>query len=376
MTIWHQLFMWVAYSAFGACVYAAYKTWLSDPAKGAKQLATIAFFAFMYWLLESWGYYRAPYYFYPSVFPDMIDHFDWMQYAWFRDWFGEASNLCAIAPSDHECTPNLTRGVGAAFDPSRQISLSVLFLEASLTWSVMTTALLFNQSSAGRYLQPFLVALVLVLIDAFLDPVLSESHDIATDADVGAGVRLWQWCVCEDLGLSWLGISLFRYGVPVFNNAVWFAGPVILVALAMIFEWVQYIISLLTGGGGGGPPPLTILQLGYTLIVLFGALLVFAYSPSLSDLMGFQVPIWLQNLMLILLLVGTVVATLALSGSFVGGHPLRLELAYPAVATMLLVLITYLFAEAGFLRSNLLWLWLVALVSGVAVVLFARRPYQ
>lgn len=172
------------------------------------QVFLFAFLVFAFWLVESWAHHRTPFYLYSTAFGDLVPRF----------------RFEGLVESG--VTNRCTKLVLALVKELRadRIPLSVLLMEASLTYSALWTARLLG---ASLVIQPFLAALVLVNIDALLDPVVATAHN-CTDGSLstrpGIGLGFWRWYVDKESLAEW-------YGVPIFNYAAWFAAPVFLISL-------------------------------------------------------------------------------------------------------------------------------------------------
>jgi hypothetical protein len=345
MPTWPQLWVVAAYSAFFVTLYAIYRIWISHGwAVGLRQLLTFVLFAVLFWLLESWAFYRAPYYYYPPLFPDMIPHYRWDLVSWFP---GVIASECDVR------LPTLDFGV----------SRTIILVEASLTFVVMWTTRLLE---APRYLRPFLAGLVFLAVDAFLDPVLARSYDCTSEGGApgvlpnGEGLEFWRWDVTERLGAWW-------FGIPLYNYASWYAAPVVLIALASILGWVrQFIEWVMNPTAATAPAMPSLVELVFLLIVLFGFLLIFALAPTSI------LPIELQALLLVAVVVGSAIAVLWFVGKFNFANAWRWELIYPQLVCVVFPLAAFLLSG---LYASVPYLWIVPLVSIPAVVLFAISPY-
>ncbi|MGH7289130.1 MAG: UbiA family prenyltransferase, partial [Myxococcota bacterium] len=95
------------------------------------------------------------------------------------------------------------------------------------TYAALWTARLLG---SNLVIQPFLAALVLVNVDALLDPVVATAHNCVNGMLMerpGIGLGFWRWYI-DPRGLGeW-------YGVPIFNFAVWFAAPLFLISLVNV----------------------------------------------------------------------------------------------------------------------------------------------
>jgi hypothetical protein len=103
----------------------------------------------------------------------------------------------------------------------------------------------------NRAVAPLLAGLLMVDIDALLDPVVAADYACvgAQQNSIGggfgqAGLGLWNWYY-PDPNFDRIPSDLaIWFGVPLFNYAAWWAAPVVLGSLVMVFQ------SRCAGGGG------------------------------------------------------------------------------------------------------------------------------
>lgn len=202
-----------------------------------REVLVFGVFVLMFWSLESYAHYRAPYYAYSTSFRDGLPRLHYFEH-WVDHW-----------PKLYDCCTDIVR----AFANSPQggkIPLSVVLLEASLTYASLWTAKLLR-GPAGA--QPIFAGLVLVTVDALLDPIVAMGHvcggklSLPTPA-TGNGIGLWHWYTptardfvyacppvqpwqhCEH-PLSGVNTLAPYFHIPIFNYAAWLGAPIILVAI-------------------------------------------------------------------------------------------------------------------------------------------------
>jgi len=209
-TFWTRLFMLACYAAAGVCLYRSIREGCRTSLKCALgQVCVFAGFAVAFWFVESWAHHRTGFYLYSATFADGVSRIPFER---------------VVAPGVvNECTQLVAR-LGEALDATR-IPLSIVLMEASLTYSAMWTARLLG---ANLVVQPLVAALVMLDIDLLLDPVLATAHDCSSGAPLptsGFGLGFWRWYVDP----RHTEAAQF-FGIPVFNYAAWFAAPLLLVA--------------------------------------------------------------------------------------------------------------------------------------------------
>jgi 4-hydroxybenzoate polyprenyltransferase len=213
-SFWTHVFTLCAYAMAAGCLYRGIKEGSRDGVSAAfGQILIFAFFTFLYWFLESWAHHRTPYYVYSTTFSDLIPRCPWIE------------NIIDQAKDD-TCTKLVIK---IQKDPDidiNRIPMSVILMEASLTYSAMWTTRILK---AGLYGQPFLAGILLLTVDLLLDPVVAEKHNCVADAAADrVGIGLWHWFVDTDKLATW-------YGIPLFNFAAWLAAPICCIALANLF---------------------------------------------------------------------------------------------------------------------------------------------
>src|SRR5262249_35012064 len=112
-----------------------------------------------------------------------------------------------------------------AMDGARGLPLSVMMMEAALTYAAMWTA---RKAEASPVVQALFAGLSLLALDALLDPAVAAIHDCGTGAlaaSTRSGIGLWRWYSIGAPSAEW-------FGIPLFNFAAWFAGPALLVSFA------------------------------------------------------------------------------------------------------------------------------------------------
>lgn len=223
---WTHLFTLSGCAMALACIYGATKKGLSVEGRQrhwavAEQLFVFALLAFLFYALESLAHLRAPYYTYSTTFVDLVPRFSFPRFI--EEWGDRAVKS--------SCTVLVQSLPG-------KIPISVVLLEASLTYSAMWTA---RKLGGTLWVQPFFAGFLMLTIDALLDPVVATGHtcDGALAPVTGNGVGLWHWF---SLGEADLGskpglaepvehLLAQWFHIPVFNFAVWLSAPIAAVAL-------------------------------------------------------------------------------------------------------------------------------------------------
>ncbi len=206
---WTHLFSLTSYAMAIACLWfgqheGAREGQFRPFARVREPLVFITFVAGM-WALESYALYRAPYYAYSSTFLDNLPRLP----------------LGLSEPVANACTRT-------AESHSRHIPLSVLLFEASVVYGAMWIT---RRLSAVPVVQPVVAGLSMFAIDLLLDPVVARSYTCDGKTSIAGsegGLGLWNWYVPKGEG----GVALGDwFNVPVFNYALWFAAPMILISV-------------------------------------------------------------------------------------------------------------------------------------------------
>jgi hypothetical protein len=340
LTIWQILFLFAAYSAALVCLYATYRIGLERGWQwGVIHLLVLFGFVFLYWLLESWAGIRTPYYSYPpppSGLPDVVPYFNW-----------------PTCPGKNYCTLDEP--------PNVRIPVSVLLLEATTTFAAMHTARLLTANSE-RILRPLMGAVAMLVLDFFLDPLASTSSSCVADSGMPVdGLGFWNWYVLPRLGPD-------AFGIPLFNYAMWYAVPIVLIALVGLFGWFYDIYF--NPINVGGPPKnwVTILLDGVFLALIiwvFGVIIMM--SPNFPT-----IPIYYLKWLFVGILFSTLLTILSALKLFNYDNDFRWWFVYPQLIFLLVALIS--FFGGGFV-TTIPKLWIVALVVSPLFVLWTLSPY-
>jgi 4-hydroxybenzoate polyprenyltransferase len=235
---WTYVFIGISYTAalgclshavrMGALEYAVAKQ-LKHPrvariSAAASPALFFLGFVVVLWAIESWAHFRTPFYVYDESFErDMIPR---IPFAAFMP--------ASWAPVPHKCS-DLVLQLMCAHRVFTRIPLSVLLLEASLVYSAMWAAILLG---TGFRLAPFLAGLIVVNVDAILDPVVAASHSCnGALSEAAPRLGLWHWyqgASPQDAE----GIAQW-FGVPLFNYGAWWAGAVILVSFVLLVQYMR-----------------------------------------------------------------------------------------------------------------------------------------
>lgn len=244
-TFWIRIFVFFVYALMLGCVYHAARVGALEYER-ARQLGYpphvrvsaaltwlvfLALFAVLFWALESWAHFRTPFYLYDKGFPDLIPRIP------FRDYLSSAWQ-----PIVHECSTTVQKLMKVDHE-YRKIPLSIPLLESALIYCTLWIAMLMG---VNRAFAPLLAGLLMVDIDALLDPVVAADYACvgAQQNSIGggfgqAGLGLWNWYY-PDPNFDRIPSDLaIWFGVPLFNYAAWWAAPVVLGSLVMVFQSVR-----------------------------------------------------------------------------------------------------------------------------------------
>ena len=333
------------YVAVFICLWAIVKIWLTLGWKtGAANLLIFAAFAFIFWMVESFANIHAPFYSYPplgaylQVFPDLIPHFPWSA-------LGVTASDLAMT---HPC----------AQTPSSYLSATIPLSAAVICFCLMWTArLLLDQFWTQPFrpaIAPFMVGLVALLLDLYLDPVLSNAHDCVASTVGGGfsfplvhgGLDYWRWFADPSLGDTWW------FEIPIFNFAVWFSAPVLLVSLVVLFTW---LVS-----------PTSAQDFFLRSAVALGAGIVVFTSP------GAQMP----TAQIAAVMAAILLAVYIILGdwkTYRRNNPWRWELVLPMLFYFLYPLLALLFAPGIPLTVGLL---VASLIFSFVGIVFVLAPYR
>jgi len=182
----------------------------------AEQLLAFAVLMLLFWALESLAHSRAPYYVYSSAFGDLIPRIRFEQISPIFD-----------TPLRNACT-DLVQSSGV----DGKIPLSVILLEASLTYASLWTARLLD---VALWAQPVFAGLAMVTVDALLDPIVAAGHgcSIAPLPASGNGVGLWHWfspTAADLVGVNQNPLAQW-FHIPLFNYGAWLGAPIVALSL-------------------------------------------------------------------------------------------------------------------------------------------------
>lgn len=259
-----------------------------------REVLVFSAFVLMFWSLESYAHYRAPYYAYSTAFRDSLPRLHY-----FEPWLKDLPRLC------DRCTEIVE---AFAAKQGGKIPLSVVLLEASLTYAALWTAKLLRGPVGA---QPIFAGLVLVTVDALLDPIVAMGHACSGDLSLatpasGNGIGLWHWYTptARDLVYacppveSWQvcqkpasGVNTLApyFHIPIFNYAAWLGAPIILVALVNLIgpvrrhwfiPWCRRLLARLKGNTSHTSPDVHWKQVALLLSVLIPLLIVIGIAPA------------------------------------------------------------------------------------------------
>jgi len=335
---WHLLFMIASYSAILVCLYAVYRIGVERGWQwGAIHLIILGAFYVLFWLMESWAAIRTPYYVYPPAFPDVVGYYPWNT--------NPVVNLCAFNTPTDDGIPR-----------------AVLFLETALVFAAMHTAMLLTPIRRFRLLRPFMAALALLGLDLFLDPLASWSFECMTIGSPSQlGLGFWHWHVLPALGPD-------GFGIPLFNYAVWYAAPVVLIALVGLVSWFYDLAFPPIHTSQSGQMVLVIvIDMVFLAIIIFGFGIIIAFSPNFND-----IPIYWLRLIFAAILVATLIAIVVFWKSYKFDNDFRWWFVYPQVVFLVFGVIALIGSGA---IASVPYLWVVALVVTLLFLLWSISPY-
>jgi hypothetical protein len=349
VTFWHWFYLVSIYIATAFCMVSVVKIWIRKGwLKGILELLILVLFGVAYWLLESFALFTAPFYEYPPVFPDMVKLFDFNTVPW----------LPLPTIPLHPCNTRVTT----------EISLTVLLLETSMTYCLMWTARLllrphgwFNSTHA-TFVAPFLVGLMALALDAFLDPIAAQSFSCAPSTLIHPGMKFWNWFTDASMANFW-------YGVPMYNYGAWYSAPVILVTAVLLIRWLYELFQYLKGLFSGNPIPAPSIFNGLTqLAILLAFLALHLTSPGIS-------PPYEQVTVMLLTIAVSLTIVVSRFGTYDRHNPYRFEFVAPLTIVFLMP-VPMLFMSGTFHLAQEWVLVLAALLLAAVGIIFALSPYS
>jgi 4-hydroxybenzoate polyprenyltransferase len=309
------------------------------------QVFVFASFAGVFWFVESWAHHRTGFYLYSASFSDGVPRIP----------FGRIVGPGVV----NECT-QLVSTLGHALDAQR-IPLSIVLMEASLTYSAMWTARLLG---ANLVVQPIVAALVMLNIDLLLDPVLATVHDCTSGAPLtaaGFGLGFWRWYVDPD----YTEAAQF-FGIPIFNYAAWFAAPLLLVGLTNLLgpfargwllpRWRRQVTQDAPAGWQG----LTLLVIAVAVVCMF-----IITPDTLSRAQQWAIMAGLVGISL--------VAVFARPGRYEFGHGHQPTLTFPVIVALLIPTVPFV-AEGFFVEDpKLIPLGIFSMAFGLFLIWLPYR---
>jgi hypothetical protein len=341
---WELVYFISVYISVFICLISTYKIAATDGWRaGRNEFLILLGFAVAYWLLESMAYYSAPYYIYPEIFPDAVTFFD------FSPWATTPVNDCTIKG------PN-------------EISLTVPFLEMSMTYCLMWTARLLLKthgwatSPHATATAPFIVGLMALALDGFLDPIFSKSFHCLPATLNHDGMGFWHWSANGSMANNW-------YGIPMFNYGAWYAAPVALVTLVLLSGWIYQLLLYLKGLIIGPPHPRPSILNGLFQIAVILAFIALRWT------MPEQNPPYIQvSIMLVIILISFAIVAYRF-GTYERHNPFRWEFVVPLVVIFMMPMAMLLFSSTFDLTQD--WfLLLTTLALTVTGIIFAFSPYS
>lgn len=344
---WEYLYFIGTYACLAICVYAAFQRRKDESwGKVFVDLFILALFIVAYWLLESIAHVSAPFYGYPPIFPDMVGYFDWSRFG--------------ITTSE----PVLRHACMKVVESFPTMSMTIPILETCVTYSVMWTGrLLLTKYNWGHSFQtlaivPFLAGLVTLLLDGFLDPIVSQSFSCTVPVVLHhEGLGYWRWFANEDLANVW-------FGIPAFNYAAWYAAPVLLITFVLFFRWARDLLDYWRGESDEKPSFTHGLRL---LCVMLAALVLHVTAPD-------HEPPVIQIVTMIVAILVSLAVVLKHRGQYVRNHAFRWEFVVPQVFFFSLP-VFQLFLTGTF--KGIMWpvLLPITIVFAITGIWFAFTPY-
>jgi 4-hydroxybenzoate polyprenyltransferase len=381
---WVYLFVVLCYAAALGCVYHAARVGMTEfhevskrpwpwPAlTGITWIGLFVLFVLACWSVESWAHFRTPFYVYDPAFPDLIPRVP------FKSWFPR------LVPQPHPCADTV-RWLMDHHLNFQKIPLSIPLLEASLTYAGVWTAM---RMGAGYRLTPLVAALVMVNVDALLDPVVAASRpcDGSPPDPIGLrfgqpGLGLWTWYV-PDGPISGVNGMAEWFGVPLFNYAAWWCAPVFLGSLAMLIQyarrlrWPSFVGSAPLYPPSGGDAIAGVLGLIGLPLFAFGYVLVVSpnsplHYPDAEYWTGLRVQ-WASIIGLLVITVGLLIDR-ARRGELRKSDPVDPTLTRPLYAFLLLSLAALSTEGVFFQRPGVIP---VAVVTLLVAAVFVWWPYS
>ena len=344
MGFWEWVYFVSVYISLLICLIAAFKIGRASGWRdGLLELLILVGFAVAYWLLESFAHHSAPFYVYPHVFPDMVPFLDLSTH---------------INAQPHVCDQH-------GFN---KISLTVPFLEASMTYCLMWTAKLLLKphgwvnSPHATAVAPFIVGLMALELDATLDPIVSESFTCSPVDLEHVGMGFWKWFADPDMANFW-------YGIPMFNYGAWFAAPVILVICVLLINWIYELFLYLKGLFIGPPHPIPSVANGlFQIAILIAFLALHLTSPGTN-------PPYTQAAIMLVAIVVSLVIVFRKLGTYKRDNPFRWEFVVPLVIIFTMPLPMF-YVSGAFSMGQDWFLAILALVFAVIAIFFALSPYS
>jgi hypothetical protein len=342
--IWHILFLLVAYGSALVCLYATYRIGVEQGWRwGVIHLLIFCGFVLLFWLLESYAASRTPYFSYPlppNGLPDAIGFLPFAQPPALKNW-------CLVPVPENV-----------------RIPFSVLLLEATLTFSAGHTARLLASSKELRLrmLRPLMAALALLAFDFFLDPLSSVSSSCAfLGGPTQAGLGFWEWYVVPELGPD-------SFGVPLFNYVLWYAMPIVLIALIGLLGWFfDFFLVPIVVGASGTITFQILFEGAFLLLIVFAFSMVIAFSPNFAYL-----PVATLREIFVGYLLLTLILILYYARFFNYWNTFRWWFVAPQAAFLLFCVIAFL---GSGLLTKLPYLALVGFVVSVLFTVWMLSPY-
>jgi hypothetical protein len=142
------------------------------------------------------------------------------------------------------------------------IPLGVIAMESSLAFSILRIT---NLLTVPQFFAPILNGVVMMNLDAILDPLVAVNHPCNQITPIGRdeGFVLWHWCADDNM-VNW-------FGVPLFNYAGWFA------ALMAFTVAIQLADRLTTSRSSGVWRISTTVFKSFLVFAIFTACLIVEY---------------------------------------------------------------------------------------------------
>ena len=243
-------------------------------------------------------------------------------------------------------------------DASKPVPVAVLAVEGALFFSILRTT---DLLAPPTVVMPFLDGLIVLSLDAILDPVVSSSKWIGQGPGQNySGLQFWTWFTSQERMGHW-------YGVPFANYTGWFCG---IVAFTAGVRWVARRLGI--------DRRAFYIEAGHALgAILLATLFLAALAIPLKFVIDKVLDLsytwaWQAGVMLALVLISLGIVLPSLR-HLRRHHKVDWLPMLPPLAVFAFCLLALPFVKTSAERGQLLLVWLVTAVVGVG---FALAPYS